>query len=323
MSAVVNHAREVSVVIPTRDRDDLLAVALEGLAAQSISAERFEVIVVRDAEQAGPVPTMPPGLNGRVIAFHGNPRAADAKRNLGWQESEGRLIAFTDDDCRPAPSWLESLLAAWDDQAVLQGRTEPDPRQLQALRGFARTQEIVGGSPWFETCNMAYARSLLEAVGGFDEAFILDGEDTDLALRALAAGGRYRYVEEALVWHAVHSHTLMHALRFAAGSTSLPLVFRRHPAHRRHLLAGVFRNEAHASLTFAILVALICRNRLAVALGLAPYLSRMVSHEVATTKPSPRAMARFLVFLPGRFAVDLARLLGTARGAIRHKTLML
>ena len=58
---------------------------------------------------------------------------------------------------------------------------------------------------WFETCNIAYPRALLERLGGFDEAFGFGGEDTDLAWRAIEAGASPRFVDEARVWHAVMS----------------------------------------------------------------------------------------------------------------------
>src|SRR5215218_1023589 len=193
---------EIAVVIPTRRRETRLAFALEALAEQRLDPSRFEVVVVRDGDAAEPFAEAPDGLR---VRFLNRPGVAGptAKRNVGWRATTAPLVAFTDDDCRAHPSWLESLLTAADGaDRFLQGRTEPDPDERHLLHGFARSQEIRGLSGWYETCNMAYPRELLELLGGFDESLPFGGEDTDLAYRAMHAGAVPLYVEEALVWHA-------------------------------------------------------------------------------------------------------------------------
>ena len=141
------------------------------------------------------------------------------------------LVAFTDDDCRAAPGWLEALLAAGDRPgSFLQGRTAPDPDERQLLHGLARSIDVPAPSGWFETCNMAYPRELLERLGGFDEAYDFGGEDTDLAWRAIEAGAEPRFVEGALVWHAVSSRTFPRALAEATRWRDLPPWSRGTPA---------------------------------------------------------------------------------------------
>ena len=179
-------APEIAVVIPTRGREARLAFALESLAGQ-LEPDRFEVLVVRDADAREPFAIPPPELRVRYVTL---PAVAGPtpKRNLGWRSTEAPLVAFTDDDCRAAPGWLASLLAsAVGPDVFLQGRTAPDPDERHLLHGLARTVDVPGPGGWFETCNMAYPRRLLESLGGFDEAFGFGGEDTDLAWRASAA----------------------------------------------------------------------------------------------------------------------------------------
>ena len=89
-------------------------------------------------------------------------------------------------------------------------RPPPARRATSSCRaGPSRTPTRCGGytawpsasgsrapSGWYETCNIAYPRELLERLGGFDAAFAgndrgdypVGGEDTDLGLRARAAG---------------------------------------------------------------------------------------------------------------------------------------
>ena len=128
---------DIAVVIPTRRRETRLAFALEALAEQSLDASRFEVIVVRDGDAAAPFAEPPDGLRVRFCTRPGV-AGPTAKRNVGWRSTTAPLVAFTDDDCRPHPAWLESLLAAADGaDAFLQGRTEPDPDESHLLHGFA------------------------------------------------------------------------------------------------------------------------------------------------------------------------------------------
>src|SRR5256885_9663549 len=101
-------------------------------------------MVRRDGAAAEPLTQAPPGLKVRFLERPGV-AGPTAKRNVGWRATAAPLVAFTDDDCRAHPSWLESLLAAANGGGTfMQGRTEPDPDERHLLHGFARSQEIRG-----------------------------------------------------------------------------------------------------------------------------------------------------------------------------------
>jgi GT2 family glycosyltransferase len=321
-------APEVSVVIPTRGRETRLAFALDGLAAQTLADDRYEVVVVRDEMASGPQAVAPEGLAVRFETSD-NP-SPSAMRNRGWQLARAPLIAFMDDDCRPSPGWLEAMLAAVPDAGagpwVLQGRTEPDPDELHLLFGLARTVRVEGVSGWWEACNILYPRELLSTLGGFDEGFDLPhwGEDTDLGLRAALAGARTGYVEDALVWHAVHSRSLPKALRETSRRTGFAQLLAHHPRLRSRLVAGVFMKESHVALAPALLgvVAAARTGRRSIALGaLAPYLAYSLGQ--LPPEISARRLARFAAHLPAAASVDLVETVATVRGALRHRTLVI
>ena len=306
-----------SVVIPS-GRGARLAFALEALAGQTMGGDSFEVIVARDPRAPRP-PKPPPGLNVTFLEPN-SPGNIAGLRNAGWEAARGRFVVFTDDDCRAAPDWLARLLAAADERSLVQGKTEPDPDEIHLLHGLARSQSIVGPSPFFQTCNLMYPRSLLEELGGFDEAYGALGEDADLAYRALAAGATLTYVDDALVWHGVIPRTLPAAIREARNRDTMPSLVRRHPELRRALFARVFWRRSHALVLLAVGgLAFSRRHRLALALTL-PYAQRMF-YPVGVTRP--KDLLRRLAHLPSKLLLDLVETAVTIRAAIRERTFLL
>lgn len=311
--------RDISVVIPTRDRETRLAFALEALAEQTLERDRYEVIVVRAPSGAkGLLTEAPEGLDVQFVRCEVAGPAA--QRNAGWRAARGRLIAFTDDDCRPEPDWLERLLAAEaGSEVILQGRTVSDPEERHLLHGFARSMEVEKFDPWAPTCNIAYPRALLERVGGFDESFTdAWGEDTDLALRAIAAGAEQRFVEDAVVRHAVFARRLGQALGDAVRRSDIHVVVARHPQQRRALDMGLFTKRRHAWVVLGAAALPIARRHPLLALAAwVPWLR--------TYNPGPgwtvgRVMWWLVVFLPRRLLLDSTEVGAMAASSVKHKT---
>jgi len=308
---------EVSVVVASVRRETRLAFLLEALAQQTLARERFEVIVVRGRRPAEPAADLA-GSGATVIERA--PAGPSVLRNAGVAAARAPLVAFTDDDCRPATDWLERLVEAArreDGDFILQGRTEPDPDELGRLHGLARSQFIVGPSPWFEACNIAYPRVLFERLGGFDERFDGGGEDADLGLRATGAGARRVYVDAARVWHAVHSRHVWAAVRDQSRWHTIPLVIATHPEQRRALELGLFWRAGHPRVLLSAAGLLAARHGRPLAAAAAlPYLRRHVAAYDAT----PSGVARAALDLPARALVDLAGVAATVRAAVRHRT---
>src|SRR5947209_6902027 len=121
----------VSVVVPTFKRPDLLIRCLAALRAQDLYAANYEVIIADDAaceetrravDAWRKVPDslaqgQCPGPEVRYVDVTGKHGPA-AARNVGWRAARGEIIAFTDDDCIPAPGWLKAGLAAFTDEVV-------------------------------------------------------------------------------------------------------------------------------------------------------------------------------------------------------------
>src|SRR5439155_22792684 len=89
--------------------------------------------------------------------------------------------------------------------AVVQGATRPDPEEEVVLVAapHGRSRRLEPPTPGVEACNAVYPRSLLERLGGFDEA--LAAGDRDLGLRARENGAEVVAEPRALVHAAVHA----------------------------------------------------------------------------------------------------------------------
>jgi GT2 family glycosyltransferase len=313
---------EVSVVVPSHGRPVRLARLLDALAAQTLARERWELIVVHD-DAAQTLAGAPQTLPLRDIRVAPRERGPARQRNLGWRAARAPLIAFTDDDCRPQPGWLEALVAAAAEHpgAIVQGATEPDPDDRPALASpHARTIEVDPPGRFAQTCNILYPRAVLEAVGGFDERLPAPaGEDTDLALRARAAGAPYVGARDARVFHAVEAYGLLGAVRLAFKWRHLAFVVRRHPEVRAWFALRVFWREAHLRLCLALAgAALARRHPLAAALCL-PYLR----DRLGVRGTGPRARLTAARELPARAAVDLAEIATMLWGSARYRTFVL
>jgi GT2 family glycosyltransferase len=318
----------ISVVVATYRRPHALARLLDALEAQT-DAPPVEVVVVDDGSPATiweEVRRLTASRHPTVHAIHrsrnGGPAAA---RNVGWRCAAGDLVAFTDDDCVPDPGWLAALArAASGDVGIVQGRTEPSPEQLGRRGPFSRTMNVESETGHYQTCNIAYRRTLLEALGGFDEAFRV-AEDTDLAWRAKEAGARTTFAADALVRHDVSVSSFRARLRDTTTWSSIPLVVRRHPQLRDLVHRRWFWKESHpAALVAAAGLAVVGRPgagrraRVAGLVLLAPYVRYRTS-----VAPLPGGPRRRLAAIPGALAVDLAEIAVMCRASVRHRSLLL
>lgn len=307
----------VTVVAATHDRGDRLGALLDGLLAQTLPADRFEVVIVDDgSSDHTPEVLAAARANGRLnlrCERHAEPRGPAAARNLGWRSARAPLVAFTDDDCVPTPRWLEALLALAGGRTdlIVQGTTLPDPREADRLGPYAKTVRIEGQSPHFETCNILYPRALLEELGGFDESYPAPaGEDTDLGWRARAAGAGAAFAPEAVVHHAVHEGTPLSALRGALMAQHGVQSY-RNPELRATLPQGVFYDRSHPLLLQAAYAGLLARRQPAAALLCLPYLLNVRSR--------CRASGGRLAQAPFFVLYDVVQVGATIRGALRHR----
>jgi glycosyltransferase involved in cell wall biosynthesis len=321
---------QIAVVAATHNRSDRLAALLDALRAQTIGRERFEVVIVDDASSDDTRELLADAAHRGDLALtvlrHDVSRGPAAARNAGWRTASAPIVAFTDDDCRPSPGWLEAGIRAMaatangTGEAVVQGLTEPDPAEADRLGPFTRSLNVPKLDHWYATANMFYSRPTLERLDGFDEVTFSrpGGEDTDLAWRAIGEGVPTAFSDEARVWHAVHELGAVKRLRFATRWDETMAVFGRYPELRRLvLIRGLFWKESHYHLARTV-AALLLPGRLRVigayfALSYARLLWRRAHWHGDGKGGGPLLVPYYLA----ENAIELAT---AARGAARYRT---
>jgi GT2 family glycosyltransferase len=318
---------DVSVAIPSHDRPIRLLWLLNALEEQTLPPERFEVIVAHDSsdETAEVLSTHPLADAGVLRELRFEERMAPAAlRNAAWRKARAPLVAFTDDDCRPEPQWLEELLttAAARPGAIVQGATRPDPHEAVLVEHspHARTLTVKPPVPWAQTANILYPRTVLESLGGFDESFPdAAGEDTDLAQRGVEAGIEYVGEPRAITNHAVHAGSLLTLLRSVWRWRAVPAVVKRHPSLREGMPLRVFWKSRHARFVLAGLGLALARRRPWLAVLLIPWAKEALPAYGSGLRGRLRAVSE----LPGRALIDAVEMAALVRGSVKHRTLLL
>lgn len=183
---------EISVVVATYNRAELLAGALQSLAEQTLDPSLFELVVVDNGST-----DETPELVAEFRRSHAKPhtRLISEKRpglgrarNTGDEQAEGRLIAFLDDDARAEPDWLEQALRLFE-------RVEPSPfavggpiepfylapkpdwfKDEYEIRSWGDEPRFLRTGETFSGSNMIFTKTALRVHGGFSDRFGMKGE---------------------------------------------------------------------------------------------------------------------------------------------------
>ncbi|MGR6318360.1 glycosyltransferase [Micromonospora soli] len=180
----------ISLVVPTLGRPSL-ATLLDALAGQLAELPEAELLLVDDRDDDTGELAVPGTLAAYTKVLTGRGAGPAAARNLGWRAARGEWVVFLDDDVLPAPDWARRLradLATTGRVGGVQGLvTVPLPATRRPTDWERGTAGLADGK-WI-TADMAYRRTALAAVGGFDERFPRAyREDTELAHRVRRAG---------------------------------------------------------------------------------------------------------------------------------------
>lgn len=251
----------VSVVMPSYERPAMLQRCLAALAAQTLAGDEYEIVVVHDgpsdaareivAQHAAELAAR----GGPRLEFHAPPhRGPAAARNVGWRHARADIIAFTDDDTVPDPSWLGAGLAALrPDVDAVWGRVVVPLRPLPS--DYERDAAGLANAR-FVTANCFCRKATLERLGGFDERFQQAWrEDSDLYFRLIDADATIVHAPAAIVVHPVRPAPWGVSLKQQRKVIYDALLFKKHRLHYRRMIRRLPRWDYYlivAALVIAV-----------------------------------------------------------------------
>lgn len=204
----------VSVVIPIYNGATDLPQLLACLEQQTYRAEAIEYLLVDNNSQDDTAEQLENAAQTAKIPLkplsEANIQSSYAARNRGIQAATSDLIAFTDADCRPEPTWLENLVQPFSspEVGIVAGEILALPPQT-FLERYAEAQQTLCQAytlqhpycPYGQTANLAIRRPALEAVGLF-RPYLTTGGDADLCWRILRnTDWQLKFAQTAIVRH--------------------------------------------------------------------------------------------------------------------------
>jgi len=183
--------------------------------------DKCEILVIDNASTDGSVKYIEREFPSvRIVRNQSNLGYAGAN-NIGFAEVHSEYIAVLNPDTEVHPDWLRELvLALHADRAA--GLATPQILMMDqpgvvntcgndiTLTGFTFCRGLDSSVGTYNQLEVVSAvsgaafvirQAVLEEIGGFDEAFFMYFEETDLSLRAALAGYTCLYVPTAIVLH--------------------------------------------------------------------------------------------------------------------------
>lgn len=217
----------ISIVVCTRSRVDSLRRSIAALFEVSTTYQ-WELVIVNngsDDETQYYLESLPKEFRkARVVTVFEKKHGLAAARNRGWRAARGEIIAFTDDDCYVRSDFIDQLMAVFCEHSelgfiggriLLYDQTDLRETILDNEEVFYLKPRTFVAAGTVSGANIAFRRSTLERIGGFDEALgagtRFPSEDIDAVATALWSGIPGAYDPRPTVYHHHGRKTLREA----------------------------------------------------------------------------------------------------------------
>jgi glycosyltransferase involved in cell wall biosynthesis len=220
---------DVSVILATRNRADLLEQTLRHFTAQQLGALSWQVIVADNGSTDRTPEVLREAAERLPLEWVTEPAAGKNRAlNRALPLARGRFLVFTDDDVVPEPEWIAELVAAadrWPHHRIFGGRIVPifpteTPEWLErhwfvgaayAKYDLAQdegpTKKLPFGPNFMVRASAMDGVRYHEEIGPSGEDYI-SGSETELLLRLTRRGEKVVYVPGATVGHVVRPDQL-------------------------------------------------------------------------------------------------------------------
>lgn len=216
----------VTVVIPCRNAAPWLGEQLAAVTAQDYAGP-LEVIVADNGstDDSREIAAAWPGV---TVLDASAVRGPNHARNVGSRAGGGSLILTCDADDVVDGGWVSAMVAALADFDLVGGHLEVDslnPPEVRR-RPLAAAVPKYGFLPIVSGGNFGIRRTVLEALGGWNEEFTGGPDDTELCWRAQLAGYRYGRTPDAVVHYRYRTTARAAARQAYDGGRRIPTLIR-------------------------------------------------------------------------------------------------
>jgi glycosyltransferase involved in cell wall biosynthesis len=209
-------AVDVSIVIGTYNRCEVLPHALDSVLGQDTRGLRHEVIVVdnNSSDQTKEVVMARGGAEPSIRYVFESQQGLAHARNAGIAAARAPIVALTDDDVRVDRRWVAEIKRAFDEHPEVECVSGPilpawpadPPKWLTREHWVGPLALQEHGAALFHLnadrplslagANLAFRRSMFERIGNFAPAFSKGGDqsDTEILIRLYRSGGQALYV---------------------------------------------------------------------------------------------------------------------------------
>jgi glycosyltransferase involved in cell wall biosynthesis len=113
---------KASIIVPTKNRANLLTQTIRSLVEQDFSVQEYEVLIV-DNDSTDETRNVAQNLieyynSPRIGYIHESEPGLLSGRHRGSLESHGEILIFVDDDIEAEFGWLSAIIEAFDDSKV-------------------------------------------------------------------------------------------------------------------------------------------------------------------------------------------------------------
>jgi O-antigen biosynthesis protein len=306
---------KVSVVVACYNGERTLRACLDSL--QRLNYPGFEVILVDDGSTDATPQIAFERPNIRYFRHEKN-LGLSVARNTGIAAATGEIVAFTDADCRADEDWLYYLVGdlLGSEFAGLGGPNLLPPEDsavaaavMVSPGGPAHVMLTDRQAEHIPGCNMAFYKSALADIGGFDPLFHQAGDDVDLCWRLQQAGYKIGFSPAAFVWHYRRSTVGAYLRQQRGYGEAEALLVSKHPENFNSFGGNIWQGRIYTASKFGVLLrpAIIYRGLFGSAgfqalYASAPAFSLMlcttVEYHVLVTLPLWILSATFHLLLP-------------------------
>ncbi len=206
--------KKVSIIIPVKKINDYIKESLSFIEKLNYDKKLIEVIILPDEKEE-----ILEKFSFTVKIIATGSVYPGIKRDIGYKNSAGEIIAFIDDDVYPSENWLFAALKLFEKDENIgaiggPAATPPSDSYMRKVSGFIYSSFLGGGNYSYRyiqqkerqvddypSCNLIIKKEVLNKINGFNTEF-WPGEDTVICLKIIKdLKMKIVYHPDVLVYH--------------------------------------------------------------------------------------------------------------------------